>query len=167
MQAEAAGKHFMPGCGGAALTREFVQTGGAGGSKRSSVRAGKGDDRVLDRTPLAPGEAGAEIIRSANPWTRTGPSDDHERLLRNVKRRVASATFAPRSGALLDRLPAPIFAPSHSVLNKITPEKFDRLMEQLLVCCRRVIRGRIRLMRVSGSGNTHSNCAEGDNLADF
>jgi len=73
------------------LTRPARQGGGGGGGgKRGSVRVGggKSDERVLDRTPLAPGEAGAEIVRATNPWTRSGPSDDHERLLRNVKRRA-------------------------------------------------------------------------------
>ena len=56
---------------------------------RSAVSRGEG---AADRTPLAPGEAGAKIVRSANPWTRVGPSDEHERLIRNVKGCVAVAS---------------------------------------------------------------------------
>jgi hypothetical protein len=35
------------------------------------------------------GEAGAEIVRAANPWTRASPADTVERLRRNVKGCVA------------------------------------------------------------------------------
>ena len=64
--------------------------GGGGGGKRGSVRSStsKGEGTV-DRTPLPAGEAGAEIVRAANPWTRAGPADDLERLRRNVKGCVA------------------------------------------------------------------------------
>ena len=74
--------------------------GGGGGSKRGSVRSSmsKGEGMV-DRTPLPAGEAGAEIVRAANPWTRAGPADDLDRLRRNVKGCVAAADVpAPRAG---------------------------------------------------------------------
>lgn len=78
--------------------------GGGGGNKRANARAGSNKDGVQDRTLLPPGEAGAEIVRSANPWTRSGPSDDNERLLRNVKR--CGPTQSP-GGRHADLPPAP------------------------------------------------------------
>ena len=107
----------------------------------------------MDRTPLPAGEAGAEIVRAANPWTRAGPSDEHERLIRNVKGCVCGRQ-AGWSGDTLTHT----FHAAASVLNKITPEKFDRLMEQLLVRCQP---GRARgeqrspLTRRPGAGHHH------------
>jgi hypothetical protein len=47
------------------------------------------NDGMVDRTPMQTGEAGAEIVRAANPWTRASPADTVERLRRNVKGCVA------------------------------------------------------------------------------
>ena len=76
--------------------------GGGGGGKRGNLRSSssKGEGMV-DRTPLPAGEAGAEIVRAANPWTRAGPADELERLRRNVK---GYATAATCSASLRDAL---------------------------------------------------------------
>ena len=77
--------------------------GGGNGGKRGNVRSStsKGEGMV-DRTPLPAGEAGAEIVRAANPWTRAGPADDLERLRRNVKGCAACLHLPCRKQAKLD-----------------------------------------------------------------
>ena len=72
-----------------------LQADGNTSGKRSVTRSAVSrGDGAADRTPLAPGEAGAKIVRAANPWTRVGPSDEHERLIRNVKGCVSAAPCA-------------------------------------------------------------------------
>lgn len=65
----------------------------------------KGGGRV-DLTPLPEGSAGAAIVKAENAWSRGGTDDQSIKTTRAIK----------------------------GILNKITPEKFDRLMEQLLEC---------------------------------
>lgn len=111
--------------------------------RRGGGRGGPRND--VDRTPLPPGEAGAEIVKAANPWTRAGPADEMERLARQVKGCVrlrnckAHVVSAPPHKSLETSAFAHARAPLHprSILNKVTPEKFERLMEQLLVRIRR------------------------------
>ena len=67
---------------------------------------GKGKGGRVDLTPLPEGTAGAEIVRAENAWARGGADDARTKTTRAIK----------------------------GILNKITPEKFDRLMEQLLEC---------------------------------
>ena len=64
---------------------------GAGGNRRGGGGVSRGGQKSAnDLQPLPLGEAGAEIVKAANPWTRAGPSDEHERLLRLVKGCVAA-----------------------------------------------------------------------------
>lgn len=64
---------------------------GAGGNRRGGGGVNRGGQKSAnDLQPLPLGEAGAEIVKAANPWTRAGPSDEHERLLRLVKGCVAA-----------------------------------------------------------------------------
>ena len=60
----------------------------------------------VDLTPLPEGTEGAEIVKDENAWARGATDDAKTKTTRAIK----------------------------GILNKITPEKFDRLMEQLLEC---------------------------------
>ena len=75
----------------------------AADAAKAAAKAGKKGGKV-DLTPLPEGTEGATIVKAANAWSRGGADDDTTKVTRAVK----------------------------SILNKITPEKFDRLMEQLL-----------------------------------
>lgn len=60
----------------------------AAGEERQGRRGGGGrggQKNDVDLRPLPPGEAGAEIVKASNPWTRAGPADEMERLIRQVK----------------------------------------------------------------------------------
>ena len=82
---------------------ERKQGGKGGKGGEGGGRKGGGGGRV-DLTPLPEGTAGATIVKADNAWSRGGSVDEHTRTTRTIK----------------------------GILNKITPEKFDRLMEQLL-----------------------------------
>ena len=74
-------------------------------AKTTNAKAGGKKGGKVDLTPLPEGTDGATIVKAANAWSRGGGADDDgSKVTRAVK----------------------------SILNKITPEKFDRLMEQLL-----------------------------------
>ena len=76
------------------------------GTPAAAEKGGKGKGKGgRDLTLLPEGTAGAEIVRAENMWLA-----------------AARTTRAPRRRAI------------KGILNKITPEKFDRLMEQLLEC---------------------------------
>ena len=74
-------------------------------SKNSGSEKKKSGGRV-DLTPLPVGTEGAEIVKAENAWARGATDDAKTKTTRAIK----------------------------GILNKITPEKFDRLMEQLLEC---------------------------------
>ena len=76
----------------------------AAGAKAGSEKK-KSGGRV-DLTPLPEGTEGAEIVKAENAWARGATDDAKTKTTRAIK----------------------------GILNKITPEKFDRLMEQLLEC---------------------------------
>ena len=65
---------------------------------------GKKASGRVDLTPLPEGTAGAEIVKAEHAWSRGASDDARTKTTRAIK----------------------------GILNKITPEKFDRLMEQLL-----------------------------------
>jgi len=80
--------------------------GGGQGKGGQQKGGGKGGAGRVDLTPLPEGSEGAEIVRSENAWSRGATDDVSIQTTRAIK----------------------------GILNKITPEKFDRLMEQLLEC---------------------------------
>ena len=67
---------------------------------------GKKSGGRVDLTPLPEGTEGAEIVKAENAWARGATDDAKTKTTRAIK----------------------------GILNKITPEKFDRLMDQLLEC---------------------------------
>jgi translation initiation factor 4G len=97
------------GGGGGGGGGDRKQQGGKAGGKAGGGDGGghrKGGGGRVDLTPLPQGSAGAEIVKSANAWRVGASTDDSIKVTRAIK----------------------------GILNKITPEKFDRLMEQLLEC---------------------------------
>lgn len=75
-------------------------------NKPGAKSGGKRSGGRVDLTPLPEGTEGAEIVKAENAWARGATDDAKMKTTRAIK----------------------------GILNKITPEKFDRLMEQLLEC---------------------------------
>ena len=75
-------------------------------AKPGAKSGGKRSGGRVDLTPLPEGTEGAEIVKAENAWARGATDDAKMKTTRAIK----------------------------GILNKITPEKFDRLMEQLLEC---------------------------------